>query len=243
MVYDYTLTNTSTKSNEDLLSSLQSDFTMVRELNQQGIYYYFDTFDWRLYRQGYHLYLFNHILHLYQFSKKRIEEKEDFRSSFNEKLVLQDGIVFRKIERIIDIRVLLCVGTLRVSLQSFRLLNKDDKTILRIRTEQCKIKDKTRYRNLNFHIEIKPLRGYANEVPGVVKKLPPGDITVDKGDILKRGLVSLGKEPIDYSSKLPVTNLEASRFTVDLPAMRDPISGPVDQRLFVNTRGAILLMS
>ena len=204
MVYSYTLKSTSAISNKDPLSLLQSNFTMIRESNQQGIYYYFDTFDWRLYRQGYHLYLFNHSLYLYQFSKRRIEEKEEFRSSFNEKLVLRDGIVFRKIKPIIEIRILLCMATLRLSLLSFRLLNKDDKTILRILIEQSKIKDKTGYKNLNSHIELKPLRGYANQVSGVLKKLPPGDITVNKDDILKRGLAILGKKPVDYSSKLSI---------------------------------------
>jgi len=204
MTYSYTLKNTNTKSDKDLLSSLQSNFSMIREANQRGIYYYFDTFDWRLYRQGYHLYLCNHNLYLFQFLKKKIVEKEEFRTSFDDKLILSDGIVFRKIKQIIDIRVLLCMATLRVSLQTFRLLNKDEKTILRIQIEQSKIKDKSRYRNIDSHIELKPLRGYANQVPGVLKKISVGDITASRDDLLKRGLAILGKKPVDYSSKLNI---------------------------------------
>ena len=112
MSYSYAFKNTDAISEKDLLHSLQSNFKLIQESNQHGNYYYFDTFDWRLYRQEYHLYLFNQILYLYQFSKKRIEEKEDFHLSFNEKLVLRDGNVFRKIKRFIDIRNLLCMANL-----------------------------------------------------------------------------------------------------------------------------------
>jgi CHAD domain-containing protein len=177
---------------------------MIQESKQQGTYHYFDTFDWRLYRQGYYLYLFNQYLYLYQFTKKKIEDREKYQYPSAEKFSLQDGIILRKITPIIDIRTLLCMATFRITNQSFQILNRDDKTVVRIQIEQSKIKDKTRYKNLSSYLEIQPLRGYANQVPGILKKLPLDDLLVSKDDLLKRGLATLGKMPADYSSKINI---------------------------------------
>jgi CHAD domain-containing protein len=204
MAYTYIIKNTSAQHADQLLNRLKTNFTLIRESRQQGTYHYFDTFDWRLYRQGYHLYLFNQILYLYQFSKGIFEEKEDFRSPFTETLILKDGNILRKISRIIDVRVLLCMASIRIMNQSFRILNKDDKTIVRIQLEQSKIKDKTRYKYLSSFLEIKPIRGYAHQVPGILKKLPSGDLIACKDDLLKRGLATLDRIPIDYSSKIDI---------------------------------------
>ena len=105
--------------------------------------------------------------------------------------------------------------------QSLRLLNKNDKTILRIQVENSKIKDKTGYKNLNSHLEIQPLRGYANQVSGVLNLLPPGDITTSRDDLLKRGLAALDKIPVLYFSlkKPPIfINHIRSLFSTSIPA-------------------------
>lgn len=204
MAYSYIIKKTSTKSVSQLLNALQTNFTMIQESKQQGTYHYFDTFDWRLYRQGYYLYLFNQYLYLYQFTKKKIEDREESQYPSAEKFSLQDGIILRKITPIIDIRALLCMATFRITNQSFRILNRDDKTVVRIQIEQSRIKDKTRYKNLSSYLEIQPLRGYANQVPGILKKLSLDDLLISKDDLLKRGLATLGKMPADYSSKVNI---------------------------------------
>jgi len=204
MAYSYCINNTGTKSDSQLLKLLQKNFTMILESKQQGIHHYFDTFDGRLYRQGYHLYLFNQYIYLYQYTNNEIEEKEEYQISFSETLLLKDGTILGMIKRIIDFRALLFFATIMINKRSFRILNKADKTIVRIQIEQSKIKDKTRYKNLRSYFEIKPLKGYANQVSGILKKLPPADRADCKDDLLKRGLSELGRTPIDYSSKLSI---------------------------------------
>jgi len=70
---------------------------------------------------------------------------------------------------------------------------------------------------LNF--EIRPLRGYANQVPGILEKLSATEFSVCKDDLLKRGLAVIEKEPADYSSKLNIkltSKMSASEATKNI---------------------------
>ena len=89
MAHSYSIKNTNDKSDIQLLNHLRKNFTTLRESKEQGIYHYFDTFDWRLYQRGYHLYLLNQMLYLYQFTKKKIEIEEDYHSPFTDILLVK----------------------------------------------------------------------------------------------------------------------------------------------------------
>ena len=204
MLYSYHLKSKRFKSDVELTNWLQSQFTMIRESVQKGVVHYFDTFDWRLYRQGYHLYLLNQSLYLYRFTKRHVEKKENFQHAFTEILITQDGVIFGKIAQIVENRALLCRASLRINIQSYRLLNKADKMIARVQIEDCKIKNKSKYNDLGIYFEIYPLRGYGKEIPGIQKKFPSGELSACTDDRLKRGLKIIGKMPADYGSKLQI---------------------------------------
>ena len=193
--------NGNDQTEEKLLNQFTEKFSISQENQQQGIYHYFDTFDWRLYRQGYHLYLFNRKLHLYQFTNRKIEIIEDFHSLAADILDLQDGSILRKITEIIDVRALLGIAHIRVLRKSFKILNREHKTISWITIEQSKIKDKSRYIDIDLNFEIKPLRGYTNQVQSILKSLRPTGITVCRDDLLKLGLTRLNRTLFDYTSK------------------------------------------
>jgi CHAD domain-containing protein len=204
MTYSYTVKKSEANSETQILNSLRQNFTLIKELKQQGLCHYFDTFDWRLFRQDYHLYLFNHYLYLYQHSKKKLEVKENYHDVLPENFILLEGTIHNIIKPIIEVRALLCKATFRKSNQIFRVLNRDEKTIARIQLENAKIKERTKYKILDTCYEIQSLRGYANQIPGIIKKLSPGELSICKDDLLKRGLVKIGKIPADYSSKINI---------------------------------------
>jgi CHAD domain-containing protein len=204
MAYSYYINNNAVKNENELVKWLQTSFNIIQESRQKGIFYYYDTFDWRLYRNRYHLYLCNQFLFLFHFSKKSIEIKEKFQHPFTEILTTHNGDIFTKISQTVDNRALICRAKLHISSQSFRMLNKNEKTIARVNVQYCKIKDKTHYKNIGLFFEICPLRGYANHVSGILEKLPTGDLTVCKDDLLKRGLKTISRVPADYSSKFNI---------------------------------------
>ena len=66
---------------EELLSKLGP---VEHESVRKDKYVYFDTFDWRLYREGYHLYLFGKRFALYNFRTNKMEITEDDRTKIYE---------------------------------------------------------------------------------------------------------------------------------------------------------------
>jgi CHAD domain-containing protein len=204
MAHSYSLNNKNIQSRTQFLNFLQKKLSLIKEPSQNGLCYYFDTFDWRLYHRGYYLYLFKNYLYFYQYMKRRVEVKQEYSSTNFENFKLQDGVVRKKVNPIIGIRALMCRATFRLTQQTFKILNEDGKTIAMIDFEQSKIKDRTKYKILPSYIEIRDLRGYADQVPGILKKISEANILVCKEDLLKRGLKGIGKNPADYSSKLNI---------------------------------------
>lgn len=204
MTYAYTINNKQTQNIIQFLDKIQNNFSILKEGKQTGICHYYDTFDWRLYLQGYHLYLLNNTLTLYHHQEKKVEYTQELSSTTYENFVLPKGIIKNKVNPIIGIRSVLGVATLRITLQTFRILNRHQKTIARIQFEQSKIKEGSKYRALFSIINIQPIRGYANQVPGILEKLSSFNLSLCKEDRLKRGLSTIGKIPASYSSKFNV---------------------------------------
>jgi len=216
MAYFYTITNKEMQRGASFLNMLRQNLSYQNELKQSGLCYYFDTFDWRLYRQGYHLFHFQDTLYLFQHQKKKTEMEQKCHIESVEDIIIDDGTLKEKVNSIIGIRALMCQATFRLSIHLGRILNRDEKTIARIQFEQDKIKNKTKYRSIIPTFEIKPVRGYANQIPVILKKLSATAFSHSKDDRLKRGLQVISKEPADYSSKLNINltkNMSAAAAT------------------------------
>lgn len=204
MAHSYIFDRDRIQSNTQLLAFLQKNFSLLKESKTHGLCYYFDTFDWRLYRQGYYLHHYNNTFVLSRLYDKKIEVKQENVLKSPDYLSLPDGPLQQKIAPIIGIRALMCKAIFRLTEQTVRILNKDLKTIARIKFEQSKIKDKSKYIVLPPFFKILPLRGYANQIPGILKKLSSLNLSQSKGDRLQRGLSAIGKTPADYTSKLDI---------------------------------------
>jgi CHAD domain-containing protein len=204
MAYAYILNSINAVTGLNFLKTVQNNLNVIKETKQQGPCHYFDTFDWRLFRQGYYLYHFNDYLYLYQHRSKKIEDKQEYYFTSVDNIVPHDGDLQKKISAIIGIRAILCKATFQLTKQSFRILNRYEKTIARIDIEQGKIKEKSRYKSLQPYFEIRPVRGYANQVPTILNKLSLREFSISQDDLLKRGLAISGKIAADYSSKLSI---------------------------------------
>ena len=211
MISSYLLPKTVTQSTT-FLNQLKKRLPMIKESYQQGTCYYFDTFDWRLYRQGYCLFHLKDHLHLYQHQKKNVEEKQEYHFSTLNLFNLPEGILQMKVSPILGIRALMCRGTFHLKISTFRILNREQKTIARLNVEQSKFKVKTQYRFMPLIIEIEPLRGYTNQLPAILKKISAKKLSISKDDRLKRGLATIGEQPATYSSKPNI------KFTKDMTA-------------------------
>lgn len=204
MTYSYILNNTKIQSIAWLIDSFKKHTALIRESRQQGDYFYYDTFDWSLYRQNYCLYFLNQKFYLYNFVNNIIELEEDYQKKAGVIIKQVSGKLYHKIDPIIDVRALIRVAVIQRTCQSFRILNVDEKTIGRLYLEQKKIKDKNRFKSINPDIEIRPVRGYTKEIKALLNKIPLKQPAAKGEHILARGLKVLNRFPGDYSSKFMI---------------------------------------
>ncbi len=216
MVYAYILKDSKTQNINQLMRVLKAHSPVIRDSGKDGRFFYYDTFDWRLYRQGYHLYLLNESLYLYNFTHSQVENTVIHSGQIREKLQLPSGALSEKISPLLGLRSLIIRACFQRFLRSFRILNIDKKTIAHFKIDQSRIKNASKFITLDPCLEFKAVRGYTNDLQSILKKLPLEDVPVYKEDVLKRGLSLLGKAPADYSSKSDIQltpKLEAGEAT------------------------------
>jgi CHAD domain-containing protein len=231
MAYYYTLKDSKSLGINQIIKSLSDHFTVIRESREEGNYFYYDTFDWRLYQHDYHLFLFNletddavreedkrrqaktKRVILYNYKKDNIVASDDLILTINNQLNLPGGSIPKKINPIIDVRSLINVATIKKASQSFRILNNYDKTIARLKIDHDRIREGNRFKSLDAFIELRPLRGYTKSLTDIKKKIDLDDLKGDHDDLLKRALMVLGRAPVDYSSKINII------LTPQLPAV------------------------
>lgn len=186
------------------MKKLISGVPLQVDSRQQGDYHYFDTFDWRLYRQSYHLYLLEHTLYLYDFSRHITEFEQSISIDIEKSHYIPSELLDGKILSLIQIRTLVQVATINTYVERYSLKNKEGKTTVRVRLEKSKIRVGNRFMMIDPQLKIYPLRGYSKNSQALLKKLPADKIIVSKDDLLKRGLEVINKSPADYSSKMMI---------------------------------------
>ncbi len=187
---------------------------------------YYDTFDWRLYKKG--LVLFKEANAYYLNALKTDETVETvpwtvktqpkFWWDFSEK-PLQD-----KFQSILDVRALSLLVNIKKHTRSIRILNRDEKTVLRVHLEKVQFKNGQAYTPLIEIITLQPVRGYEEELRGFGQYLSNLGLTPDTRHAFLIALNAIGKKPGDYSSK-PDIQLDPS-----LPAGQ--AAGRILQHLF-----------
>jgi len=184
---------------EGLLSKLgPAEYESVRK----DKYVYFDTFDWRLYREGYHLYLFGERFALYNFRTNEMEITENAENLKGKDISVHNSSLFGQIKRITGIREPLRQLDLRRTRYRYRLLNNENKSIAYLQIDQDRVKTERGYKKVDQILQITPLRGYVEEVQPLLKKLSDLGFVAFKEDRLKINLESCGKHPATYSGKI-----------------------------------------
>ena len=162
---------------------------------------YYDSFDWRLYNSGL-ICEFNcsqNASYLSLLDRKdgsliaidSLEDVPKFTSQFTSELIK------KHLESPLEMRALLPLTQLQLNVHHLDVLNKEQKTILRIQIDEYEI--------LNNRISLHPLKGYDKALKKVTailqKKL---ELESTNCTALNAALKQLGRKPKDYSSKLNI---------------------------------------
>ncbi len=179
--------------------SKKIDFQIASE--HYAIKTFYDSFDWRLYNANI-LCEFNqsktasHISLIDRNSGEclALENQQEVPSFSNQ---LQDGRLKTKLDSLLEMRALLPLCQLPYQIYLIKVLNKDQKTIVRIKLEE--------YEDLGSRISLQPLKGYEKAADRISILLEKSlELAPTQNSILNSALKQQRRKAKDYSSKLAI---------------------------------------
>jgi len=190
---------------ESLLDAIKTRFTFEIEQPRVEAVTYFDTFDWRLYKNGLYLQYVEDLWRLQRSNSSETIESKDGPSP-DPGVFYWDfpaGVLRSRIESATDVRGLLPLATLRSTTTSVRILNRDEKTVGLLLSIWQQTNEK---QDILHHIKVQGIRGYDKQKQTICSllhsrcKLKPVSLKQSFEKILR----STGKTPGDYTSKFSI---------------------------------------
>ncbi|MBE0471996.1 MAG: CHAD domain-containing protein [Methyloprofundus sp.] len=186
---------------EKFLSKLSKKINFQIVSEQYAIKTFYDSFDWRLYTANILCELnqsktASHISLIDRNSGEclALESQQDVPSFSHQ---FQEGRLKTKLDPLLDMRALLPLCQLPHQVYQINVLNKDQKTIVRIKLEK--------YEGLGSRISLQPLKGYEKAMDRVSVLLEKSlALAPTQSSILNSALKLQGRKAKDYSSKLAI---------------------------------------
>ena len=185
-------------------SLIQESFRAVFDKSVKQTKRYLDTFDFRLCNEGIYLLCDRKsiILHNSHFDKPIAELPSGDSNDPHFWWELPSSALRDELEPRIDVRALMPIINIEKVSTPVRILNRDEKTVITLTIENIRPVGSEGGSVALFC--IKPVRGYEKELNEFKLCLESIDLKESKGDYLRTLLLSAGKDPKDYSSKLKV---------------------------------------
>ncbi len=183
------------------LARLDEQVSIHISSEQYSLKNYYDSFDWRLYQAGY----------LCEFLQSKttsklilldIETEKPLISADLDKMPslldeFENPAIKRMLSPVLEMRALNCLTSLPFQSYQINVLNKDQKTTVRILLED--------YEALPARATIQPIKGYDKSCIRISELLTDTlELKRVKKNILQAALKLQGRKPLDYSSKLKI---------------------------------------
>ncbi len=193
---------------EEVKRMLQAHRQIAADPARSVIRRFYDTFDWRIFHAGGCLWeqVDSNKRQLFwepfQSKQPQLKQRLTGEVSFADQLDL--GPVRARIAPISSIRRLLPIVQISSRVQTLRVLNEDEKTVVRMEIEENRFEENPRNRHvLGARIRVRPIRGYPDAYRGVLRILENElELIPARTPLLLEALSAAGRTPGDYSSKL-----------------------------------------
>jgi len=190
---------------KQLIGNLADHHTLKKEPAIDERICFFDTFDWRLFNKSLVLYASGSKLFLRKLAKSEAKHTIDITSLPVFIWDFPDGQLKRRLAPIIKMRALLKLVELYSQSTTYRILNRDEKTVVRLAYEEIRLsRDKGRPA-LGTYLWLKPVKGYPKYSRNLAKQFEEAGLTIRKEeDIYLTALEAVGKKPGSYSAKINI---------------------------------------
>lgn len=187
---------------EALLSALAVEFGTISDPEYAATVVYADSFDWRLFQQGYILHCHDRAWTLYHGDSGEVTVQQGGpelqRACFAHDF--PPGALREVLEPLLAIRCLLPLATVTLTGRQVRLLNRDEKTVARLVFEEQRLAAKGSVFRL---VRLFGIRGYDHELATLRRILEKNGIQQSASPLIgfEEGCRAVGRQPLDYSSK------------------------------------------
>ena len=186
-----------------LLARLGSVYSCKKEPEATETITIYDTFDWRLSRKSIVLYTSDDFLCL----RRRNECDVLHRLAVERPPVflrdLPDGALKAMLAPILEARALMKLVELISETTSYRVVNADGKTVVRLTHERIRPRRHRQAPLLGSRLWLRPIMGYRRHFRTVAAHMEEAGLVLTHEDIpYERGLDFVGKKPSDYSTKI-----------------------------------------
>ena len=192
---------------ERIRGFLEGRFAYVVDAPAAQTRSYLDTFDWLLFDRSLVLYAGSdgngHNLVLHGLDGDTQVSRADTGSAPVFAADLPPGTPYDVVAPAIGARALLALAAIDVRTITYRVLNRDEKTVARLVYTEARPSSKGPNVESAAYLSLLPVRGYAKHARTLAQDLGPGEPVTSVEESLFRNAVSAaGRSPGDYSAKL-----------------------------------------
>lgn len=198
---------TKKKKPEEIFTALHKLFKIREQDTYSGEEHYFDTFDWRLYRQAMAFYATKNELILCRHDGPVRYRLKGCSASQYFWWDLEPSSFADELKKCIEMRALLPLVKMTYSVRIFRVINRDRKTTVRIALRKDTAANLQRIKELPRVLTIYEIRGYEKQFQKVVRACEKIGLECNEKNFspLDRAFEVSKRKPLDYGAKFSVT--------------------------------------
>jgi len=188
-----------------LVSELADQYAIKKEPAVSESFAVYDTFDWRLFNKSLVLYGSGNKLFLRKLAKNEIMHSIEISPLPVFIWEFPDSELKNQLAPIIKMRALLQLIELDSRSTPYRILNQDEKTVVRLVYEEIRPSRNKDEPALATHLWLKPVKGYPKYSRNLAKRFEEAGLTISKEeDIYFKALEEVDKKPGSYSAKVKI---------------------------------------
>jgi CHAD domain-containing protein len=190
---------------QQLISELADQYAIKKEPPISESFAIYDTFDWRLFNKLLVLYGSGNKLFLRKLAKSEIIHTIEITSLPVFIWDFPDGKLKKQLVPIIKMRALLKLVEVHCRSTTYRILNPDEKTVVRLAYEEILPSREKDAPALAAHLWLKPVKGYPKYSQNLAQRFEEAGFSISKKeDIYFKALEVVDKKPGSYSAKLNI---------------------------------------
>ena len=192
--------------NQTFRGKIAEKYSTTFESQASETHKYYDTFDWSFYKKNLTLIRVDRELKLCDINTEESLEvlEDEGRGAYKFWWDFPEGSLKNRLREIQDVRALIKILDIEKTITTIRILNEDEKTVVRVSIEDLIFFDDDGKRILIHLVQIFPIRGYDIACENFIKFMQEIGVQHTIKNPFFAALEKISKEPGAYSSKINI---------------------------------------